>query len=494
MDMKFFRTLAFLTPILFSSCDKQAQKENLLKEVLAHYAAPGDSLQRKSALFLITHIDGNSTGESGTDDLGNVDAAYLIRNIDLALQAASQSLKTGSLSFADFCEYVLPYRLANEPLTAWREQNLKTYGPLRDSCRLVEDPNLALCTQLSARCGTGFRYNAQAAPARYQSWDDLIKNKEGDCWVMTSLVSYPARALGVAVTTDFVPMWGNSNGGPHAWNAMVSSKHGWAKFMGCESSPAFPADYDPLGVYHYQRRSAKVFRKTYSINQETLPHLIADEDAIPYNLRFDRVIDVTEEYVPTSDIEFELKDGLTPEMVYLATFSNGEWVPVFWAKPQKSHCRFSKMAKGLMYLPCTYHAGKGVTALDAPFYIDEATGRKVVCRPDARQKTVIAVTQMRDRIAEEAAVYGLGRTGIAFHLTMDSICLGQKYTAPVQNEFYRLYYWDNGWQPAGEQQKPAHGPLQFVNVPAGALYRVLPASSKNTERFFTYSHNQQLWW
>ena len=494
--MRSFRSLpVILIPFFFFACtDKKAEKEKLIKELIAHYQTPADSLQRRAAAFLIENMDGLSTGESDTEDLGKVDAEYLIKNIDLAFKAASAQLKDGSLTFADFCEYVLPYRLENEQLTPWREQCINEFGALRDTFRLAEDQNMAVCKHINIDFYRQFKYSMKAQPARYLSWEQLSKNKEGDCWAMTNLISYPLRALGMAVTTDFVPMWGNSNGGPHAWNLLVTSKHSWVKFMGCERYPAFPSDYDPLSIYHELRRSAKVFRKTYSVNKETLPHLLSDADDIPYNLLFDRVIDVTDEYFPVSDINVELKNDLSNEMVYLATFSNGEWVPVSWSKPEKSRCLFKKMAKGVVYLPCTYASGKGITALDAPFYIDEATGEKVLCKPDLQAKTALDAAFTRSKVAEEIGVFSLGLSIIPMAQTMDSICADLKRSVPIQDKTYRLFYWENGWQLAGEQKKRANAPLRFENIPAGALYRLLPDEPKNTERFFTVVDNRQQWW
>lgn len=493
--MKLLYLSPLLACLLLVACDKSKEKEKLRQELLTHYQTPADSLRRKAALFLVDHIDGLSAGESEQEDLGTIEADYLIRNIDLAFEAASGQLNDGSLPFADFCEYVLPHRLANESLTPWREQCLKEFGTLRDTFRLADDRNIAICKHVNIDFYHGFKYSGTEPQARYLSWEEMSKNKKGDCWLMTSLITYPMRALGMAVTTDFAPMWGNSNGGPHAWNMLMTSNHSWTRFMGCETYPAFPADFQPFGIYHEQRVPAKVFRKTYSINKETLPHLVSDEDDIPYNLLFDRAIDVTELYLPTTDIDIDLAEEPETELVYLATFSNGEWVPVYWAKPDKKHCRFSKMAKGLVYLPCTYRGGKGVTALGKPFYVDEETGKNVICEPDARQKKAVSVAHTRSKASEEIAVYSLGLPVPALFQTMDSVCLDLKRSAPVQNKLYRLYYWDNdAWQLAGEQKKEGDKPLQFANVPAGALYRLVPDDSKNTERFFTYANNRQLWW
>lgn len=45
--------------------------------------------------------------------------------------------------FDDFCEFILPYKIGDEPLTEWREQLYNRYNPLLDSIRYLpeaEDP------------------------------------------------------------------------------------------------------------------------------------------------------------------------------------------------------------------------------------------------------------------------------------------------------------------------------------------------------------------
>ncbi|RRA98045.1 transglutaminase-like domain-containing protein [Larkinella rosea] len=488
MKQFFLLSLVFIASILVVSCDTKAKKENLLKAVLAHYQSPADSLQRKSAVFLIENIDGLSTGKSETADLGNVDSDYLIKNIDLAVKAASAQLRDGSLSFADFCEYVLPYRLANEPLTDWRQQGLKQFAFLLDTFRLAEPPNMDLTTNINSKITPGFTYSPTAEPAQYQSWGQLMENKKGNCWAMTSLLNYPLRALGVAVATDFVPRWGNNNGETHAWNALRISDKKWVPFMGCESPPG---QFDPFGIVTAKRFPGKIFRKTYSINRETLPHLISDQDDIPYQLLNDRIIDVTDLYLPVGDIAVKL-DNPDIKMAYLSVFSNGDWSPVFWSKMENNQYLFRKMARRVLYMPSTYASGDGTKPVGAPLYID-SLGKIVICKPALKKRTSIAIKTVQSMAFDELDVFSSGKKGLDFTLAMDSICLGLKWSPPILNQTYNLFYWDNGWQFVGKQKKNATRPLQFDNVPSGAIYRLLPENPTNKERIFTYANGKQTW-
>ena len=64
-----------------------------------------------------------------------VDSAYLCDNIDQAFRVWRGQPWGKHVSFADFCECILPYRIGDETLGRWREEFYRTYNPLLDSLR-----------------------------------------------------------------------------------------------------------------------------------------------------------------------------------------------------------------------------------------------------------------------------------------------------------------------------------------------------------------------
>lgn len=62
-----------------------------------------------------------------------ITADYLIDNIDHAFEVWGKRPWAKYYSFDDFCEYVLPYRIANEPLEAWRRVYYDRYAATVDS-------------------------------------------------------------------------------------------------------------------------------------------------------------------------------------------------------------------------------------------------------------------------------------------------------------------------------------------------------------------------
>lgn len=142
-----------------------------LKKVIRHYSVHrADSLKRKATIFLIENMDAHVlyVSKSWDDfhveldafyrkenrsfelingfkalyakyanglydityvsDLQTVSAQFLIANIDQTFQAW-KSPYSHDLNFADFCEYILPYRVATEPLSDWRTKFNKQFIP-----------------------------------------------------------------------------------------------------------------------------------------------------------------------------------------------------------------------------------------------------------------------------------------------------------------------------------------------------------------------------
>lgn len=62
-----------------------------------------------------------------------ITSEYLIENIDLAFQEWQKRPWNKSLSFDDFCDLILPYRIGNERLSDWRSLYNAYYGNLLDS-------------------------------------------------------------------------------------------------------------------------------------------------------------------------------------------------------------------------------------------------------------------------------------------------------------------------------------------------------------------------
>ena len=63
-------------------------------------------------------------------DINCITADLLIENIDYSLKAWREHKWSKFYSFEDFCEYVLPYRIGDEPLEKWRKMYYEKYNSI----------------------------------------------------------------------------------------------------------------------------------------------------------------------------------------------------------------------------------------------------------------------------------------------------------------------------------------------------------------------------
>lgn len=171
--------IIIFTLLLFFSCSEKNEKLEFalqqarsnraeLEKILNHYK--NDSLKYQSAVFLIENMPyyayqesskidsiknlmahifdrGNWTEQESQKgkywqqtmqsvvkyDIQEIKAEQLIENIDYAFKVWQEKAWNKNLSFGDFCELILPYRIAEEPLTNWRKKYYEKYNPILDS-------------------------------------------------------------------------------------------------------------------------------------------------------------------------------------------------------------------------------------------------------------------------------------------------------------------------------------------------------------------------
>ena len=64
------------------------------------------------------------------EDIANIDSSLLVQNVDWAFKVWREQPWGKNVSFDNFCEFILPYRLGDEPLGFWREDIYKRYNPI----------------------------------------------------------------------------------------------------------------------------------------------------------------------------------------------------------------------------------------------------------------------------------------------------------------------------------------------------------------------------
>jgi hypothetical protein len=298
--------------VLFQAGSNRGQ----LEKVLEYYSRnSADSLKLRAAEFLIENMPGKysleydvpfedvmavymrwddhenwqevdrifGVGEQRVkEDVKYITADYLIDNIELSFKVWNEQPWGKNVPFDVFCEAILPYRVANEPLENWREKILESFSKLNKSFKeqsgiTAVDACIKVNTQLPR-----LKLMNRMPDMNYSM---IMTTTRGMCDEMSALAVFSMRALGIPVTQEFTPKWPHRNTG-HTWNSVYDSAGRRFSFMGTEANP---------GVLHLGSRmpKSKVYRVTYAIQN----NIDIDKVDIPPSFSNQCMKDVTEEYI-----------------------------------------------------------------------------------------------------------------------------------------------------------------------------------------------------
>lgn len=315
-----------------------------------------------------------------------VTADFLIRHIDSAFVLLDHSLWCRNVSFEDFCEYLLPYRVADERINIewlpfYRERVQERIRRLRlDTLPPVEQLYITL-----RRARTNHHIDVRYRNLYNHGYDPthLYYMKWGTCLNYSVLSCHLFRSVGIPMTVDFVPVWANRSMG-HDWNVLLidsSLADTVANLDYC-----FSAHAELLGhhVSNRKERVSKVYRKTFSPQRDALGWVHGDEP-VPEFFTTPFMKDVTHLYVHGHSVQVpQPEEERRRKYYYLSTFNNQEWQPVAWAKANRGKILFENMGSKVIYLPCKYEDGEMV-GIAPPFILqDDGTRRDLV--PDTMHR------------------------------------------------------------------------------------------------------------
>jgi hypothetical protein len=363
-----------------------------LEKVLKHYSHnPADSLKLWAAEFLILNMPGKyseyydapwediasvcylltrasnrekllSDFHLGTpivqEDLCYITAEYLINNIEMAFQSWQTAPWGKHVSFDIFCEEILPYRIATEPLENWREQVLASFADVYRS--LLDSPDMTAiraCRKVNEKL-PGFIYGRYFPSMSYRQ---LMASTRGSQERQATLAIFVMRAMGIPVTLEVMlqPSFNNRC----AWNIVCDSAGKHIPFVATKHPPG---RWIPCNDWVM----AQVLRHTFR-RQAHSANIPSD---IPYSL--DNLIDVTSEYCKMTDIdiailpEAELADR-PPEYACLCIANSSlEWMPACWGQYHNGTYHFASLGVNMLYLPVIYKNGKQ-TPFNQPFFLTD---------------------------------------------------------------------------------------------------------------------------
>ena len=302
-------------------------------------------MQKKDAFFVLDSFQTKFgtfswSGLTGKYDIQEITSAYLIQNIEWAFKVWNEQPWGQSLSFDDFCNYVLPYRVNVEHPVEWRQYLYEKYNPLLDSFKNTNeatDPLHAAQAIMDFLCLEDKFFTAQADLIPLVNPLILDRHRGASCRNMADLTVYILRALGIPCGIEYFPIHGRLNA-PHCWTFILdkNGKTYTSDYLDCSILPATEA-------LHF---TAKIYRETFSVNQTVKKETAGFKNSIAPFLINPRFIDVTDQYTNTFSIHIpkpEYTFHTKPSVVYLCAAQFQNWLPITWGYIEDGQISFDNI-------------------------------------------------------------------------------------------------------------------------------------------------------
>lgn len=426
------RVLLCLCIVFCSSCNRKP--DNLeaalrlaganrpeLEKVLAHYRQkPEDRLKYRAAVFLIENMPGHyaMTGKGLAEyrrtlrdfalrndypvvspdiwpvvfsdvfedrceprhfpfldrvyDIKVITAEYLIENIDLSFETWQRASWGKQVSFADFCEYILPYRTGNEPIENWRQAYHDNFQPVLDSLLRSDDPVEAGRLLYDTIFNRLWIFDYQVTELHFGALS-LLESRFGDCRLMADYAAYVFRSVGIPSGVDCL-LQNPVLHGQHYWNFMKDASGKTVPFELYQLAPAHDAE-------HNYRKKGKVYRTYYS-KQSPSPALRYKDEKRPPIPDDPYLTDVSADYFEGVTAVYKtIRRKETGNLLYIGVFNNRTWIPVTCSGVRRGRAVFRNLDTCVVYQALTY-TDDGFVPFSVPF-VAMQNGRSHFLYPDA---------------------------------------------------------------------------------------------------------------
>ncbi|HEY8896265.1 MAG TPA: hypothetical protein VIM79_15665 [Niastella sp.] len=304
-------------------------------------------------------------------DYSSITADYLINHIEWAFKLRNNCPWLKKISFDNFCEFILPYRIGTEKLENWEQELDAKYKTFKDTSTAKDRVQRAADFNRIMYNWMGLDGSMRSYPFD-QSVSQMHKSRRGACKHLVYYETMAMRSLGLPVGVDYCPLWGDMNRGHH-WNVLLKENGKFHPFDAAGSALN--------GIEKYPYRLSKVFRQTYASQDGEMPGTEA-----PKYLLNRHCIDVTDEYIKTYNITVPVIYHLEPgkKFAVICTFTGKKWRGQDWGVIKDGKAYFKKMGANLVYIVMFYKNDEFIPATDA--FILDKNGQLTYLKPSLASK------------------------------------------------------------------------------------------------------------
>lgn len=305
-------------------------------------------------------------------DVEVITADFLKYSIDRAFRDWRTQPWSGHLTFEEFRDWILPYKVRElQSLDYWRDTLSSYYS---DSLATVPPGDMQRNSIYGAiEIVRNEIHSKQSDMGVRVLWEDrgsipmlsastMVRMTYGSCMDYVTMGTAVFRSLGLPAAVDYVPVWGRNNDG-HSWYVFLSDR---GKEETTINSLIMPAG---MQFYPYER-IPKVWRKGYSINRDRVRYRNTAKFVYPFELCEH---DVTDHYNLTSDLEIDIHryKELKDKYVYIAMAVNAggpQWKVLDYGEIRKGKACFRNVGRNVLYVVLGYN-GMGLVPVSNPFIL-----------------------------------------------------------------------------------------------------------------------------
>jgi len=305
----------------------------LIEQMINHKSYDGHTNQKLRNIMRTTpHFDfkkiewdflSQSKEPKLNSDLNTITADYLINNVNEAYNTWSNCSWKKEISFDHFCEYILPYKIANEPIVEWRAYLKNKYSFLIEGVSQQKEAFFKVYNYISAK------YNKSTFDYPYEQ-DALLLDltNGGHCKERSYHMIYIMRALGISVALDYTPVWSNYGKNAHMWVALVNNENHIVLPSSTKKGFYIDSAYEPINYtipqnYHYKvdslKKVAKILRRSFSARKTNIDN---DYKSRPNTFKDVKIHDVTSSYPVISKETLIDIDNTPTNSLYICTYNH----------------------------------------------------------------------------------------------------------------------------------------------------------------------------
>ena len=371
---KCLKIIAFVAifEVMFMSCSDGDKHE--LDAVLQYYA--NDTKKLKAAKFLVENLY-HASLDDAIYDANSVDSEYLINEINSAFDSWECSRWRDDIGFEDFCEYILPYRVIDEPLSSWRDSLRNEYKHLLIG---MENP-LEAFVRVSEFVMNKFEKTDESLS--HPDVMTLHHYQKGTCEQRSLYLVAVMRSLCIPVAYDFVPFWGNYSVNGHAWVAFVKNGRTFTVLPGDSVAKEYNnidgSGFNDGGYLEHEyyewdsiKRAPVVLRSSYSVKDKRTPFVenVSHQYGLNNFIAIDRLFN---------------RKGIPCLMSFHSGYG---WRYVITGRSVFGGVKYESLANGVVYLPSTYNKGIQRT-IGHPFLFKDSALYVFEPRKDSVQTVVL---------------------------------------------------------------------------------------------------------